>query len=490
MWTLPVFVFVGGAACLALVDLSRSYGQPGAAGVVLLAFVAICMLPVAAAQACQGFRELAKQLRWWHGLWLLLFVSALVFRGRELQDIKETPVDAWAAFRITLVAITGLVLFVRLVLRKTNWLPSLFQGLVGALAIYSLVCGLSTIWSVYPAWTLYKSVEYLIDVSVIAAILVAARSLSGWKSLFDWTWLMYGVILLNVWLGAILWPGLAFIEGSDLLPFRLAGVLPSIDQNSVGEYAAALAIVAIARLLFLSRERGGRAFYGGLLVFGLVTLVMSQTRSAVVGFLAGAALIFFFARRRGMLTAFIVTAVLLLCFTTAGKVVGIYWQRNERTQEMETYSGRLPHWQAALALAGKRPLTGYGAYAGGRFAVLTSNDEAGMSSVLNSYVEVLVGTGIIGLIPLLAALIGTWWVLIRALRRAIAGSLGQQLALEALGVLALVTVRSVFTSHLVWHPALLFLVPLGYAELLRRARSVPLRAASQARPALRSSVGS
>ena len=490
IWALPTFVLAGGAACLGVVALGRNFGQPVATGLVLLAFFGICVLPVAMVQASQSFRELTKQLRWWHGLWLLLFVSALVFRIRTLQDIKETPVDDWAAFRITLVSITALVLFVRLVLRKTDWIPSLFQGLVGALAIYALVCGISTAWSVYPAWTLYKSLEYLTDVSLMAAILISARSLSAWKSLFDWTWLMLGGLLLTVWVGAILWPTQAFTTGSDLIPLRLLGVMPAIDQNSVGEYAADLAIVAIARLLFLSRERRWRAFYGVLLTFGLVTLVMSQTRAAIIGFLAGAVLVLFFAKRRGMLTTLIVSVALLLSLTAAGNLVGTYWQRNERPEDMETVSGRLPRWEAAWEMAEKRPLIGYGAYAAARFAVLTSNDDAAWSSVLNAYVEVLVGTGIMGLIPLLAALIGTWWVLIRALGRAIARSLGQRLALEVLGVLAVITVRSFSTTHLVWHPALEFLAVLGFAEFLRRAGRLPIRAAEQARSALQPQAGS
>lgn len=485
MWALPMFVFIGVAACLGAVTLSRRYGEPVATVLALLAFVAICAVPLAAFQASQGFRELARQLRWWHGLWLLLFASALVFRVREVQEIKETPVDAWATFRITLVSITALVLFVRLVLRKTDWVPSLFQGLVGALAIYALVCGISTMWSVYPAWTLYKSVEYSIDVALMAAILVSARSLSAWKSLFDWTWLMFGGLLLTVWAGAILWPAQAFVAGGDLLPFRLAGVMPAIDQNSVGEIGAALSIVAITRLLILGREGRGRAFYGTLLAVGLVTLVMSQTRTAIAGFLAGTVLVLFFAKRRRILGTLIVSVALLLCLTNAGKLVGAYWQRNERQEGIETFSGRLPRWEAALDLAAKQPLIGYGAYAAGRFAVLTSNDETRWSSVLNTYVEVVVGAGILGLIPLLVALIGAWWVLIRALQRAIAKSLAQQLTLEALGVIALVTVRSVFTIHLVWHPALEFLLVLGFAEFLRGADSLPLRAAGQAKFVLR-----
>jgi hypothetical protein len=46
-----------------------------------------------------------------------------------------------------------------------------------------------------------------------------------------------------------------------------------------------------------------------------------------------------------------------------------------------------------------------------------------------------------------------------------------QLAVEAVGVLAIVTVRSFFTIHLVWHTSEQFLVILGFAEFLRRRQN-------------------
>jgi hypothetical protein len=73
-----------------------------------------------------------------------------------------------------------------------------------------------------------------------------------------------------------------------------------------------------------------------------------------------------------------------------------------------------------------------------------------------------------GLIPVLVALLGTWWLLIRSVRSRSLELSEWQLAVEALGVLSVVSVRSFITTHLIWHPSLQFLVVLGYAELLRR----------------------
>jgi hypothetical protein len=59
---------------------------------------------------------------------------------------------------------------------------------------------------------------------------------------------------------------------------------------------------------------------------------------------------------------------------------------------------------------------------------------------------------------------------------------------ECLGVMALLTLHSFFNDELAWHPPLMFLALLGYAEFLRRKLKTdesasPARAVS--RPGMR-----
>jgi O-antigen ligase len=460
---------------LVLVSFGATYWAgsltlPFGSALLLVVPAAIVVCALAVGQGAHRLRSLLTRLSWWHGLWLLLYVSGMTFRIRSVEDIRGTPVDAWAAFRIALVSITALVLAVRLVLRQTDWFPSLFRGVVGAMAIYCLVCGTSTLWSLYPAWTLYKAAEFLVDVALIAAILVSARTLGAWKGLFDWVWLLTSLLSFTVWIEAAVAPAMAFQQGTDLLPGRLNGIFPAYDENSVGEDAAVLAIVALSRLLSVTREKRGRAFYFLVLAYALTTLVFSQTRTAIVGFLLGATLVFFFSKRRGMLTALVLGIVLLFGLTTAGALADRFWQRNEQQETIETFTGRLPLWEASWKLIQERPFTGYGAYAAGRFGVLTDPDKSEWSSVLNTYVEVLVGTGIAGLIPLFVALFGAGWVLLRASSHSYGEPLEQQLAIQGLGVLSILTVRSIAGPEMIWHHATSFLVVLGYAEFLRRKR--------------------
>ena len=92
----------------------------------------------------------------------------------------------------------------------------------------------------------------------------------------------------------------------------------------------------------------------------------------------------------------------------------------------------------------------------------------------SDYLEVIVGTGIWGLIPLLAALGAAWWFLLNYIRDP-ADPGEPQLAHEGLAILALLTFRSFSNNMMTIHPPLPFLAIVGYGEFLRRRRTATSR---------------
>ncbi|MBZ5516216.1 MAG: O-antigen ligase family protein [Acidobacteriia bacterium] len=422
-------------------------------------------------QAVPGLAALKRAFQWWHGLWLLAFLSMLVFRVRGVGDIAENPLDTWAMFRVAVEAIVALLLLLRLALRRTEWLGQMFRGLVGAMAVYGLVAVASTLWSVYPAWTFYKGVEFLTDIALLASIMASVDFAAEFKSLFEWTWLLYGLLLATVWVGVILWPQQAlYAKGFKIgvLGFRLEGVLPAVSSNDVGTFAAILAIIALARLLPIDGPGSNRAWYGLLFAASMVTMVFSQTRSALAGFLVAVFLLLYFSGRfaKGALMSVVVAPAIVL--STLGGLVWTFLQRGQTEAQIGTLSSRLDWWTFAWERFLERPLTGFGAYAAGRFAVLAKLGLSETSTMHSDYLEVIVGTGVWGLVPLLVAIIGAWWYLARFLRSSSARGLEGQLAYEAIAVLGLLTVRSIFMTLLTWHAPLHFLAILGLAEYFRR----------------------
>ena len=463
LWTLSFFVLLGALGTLALTSFSTAR-----TAVALIVLVGIVLIPIALGQSFEKVTALVKSLQWWHGLWLILFLSELGFRTRDDQSIGQSLVDPSAAFRIALVAIAALILTVRLTLRQTPWVGSLCRGLVGILAIYALISASSTLWSVYPSWTLYKSFEYFVDVCLLAAILATVRSVTKYKTLFDWSWTLYGLVLVSVWLGALVWPKEALLETRGLFGRELSGVFPIVSANSVGEYGAILAVVALCRLLLRSGEDRDRVFYSLVFTAAFITLVIAQGRSAITGLLFGAVLVLLFSKRAAVATLTVATT-LLLWLLGGTDLFSTYFRRGQDTETFNSLSG-VEYWQFSMHELMKRPWTGYGAYTD-RFVILAKLGEGDTSSVHSTYVAALVGMSVWGLIPIVVALAGVWWILFRTLRRFPYRSMEYQLAVEAVGVLAIVTVRSFFTIHLVWHTSEQFLVILGFAEFLRRRQN-------------------
>lgn len=439
----------------------------------LLGIPVLVALGFAIGQGLSGASTLVSSLKWWHVLWAMMLFSALTFRIRGASEIASDPLDAWAVFRITIDMLVAFVLLARLTLRRTHWLGSMLRGVVGALTVYGMVCLASTVWSVFPPWTLYKSWEYLIDIALLAAILESAHSTEDFRSLFNWTWTLYGVLLLSVWKDVLLFPHESLygetLQHGAALGVRLDGVMPAMASNNVGTFSAIVALVSLARLFPSTGRRSHTSWYGALLVGSLVTLVLAQTRSAIIAVMLGGFIILLCSKQRrlGALVTFVVAPIVAL--STMGGLIWSFLERGQTEAQLATLSSRAQWWAFAWQRYLDRPFTGFGAYAGGRFAVLAKLGLGLTSTMHSDYLEVIVGTSIWGLIPLLVTLGATWWLLVRYVRHS-TDPRERQLAVEATVIMVMLTFRSVFNDVFTWHPPLPFLAILGYVEYLRRRR--------------------
>jgi O-antigen ligase len=440
--------------------------------ILILALPPILVLSLVAYRQCVSkFHALRKQLTWWHWLWLIMVASNFVFRTRDIGTVQENPLDLAAAYRISLVGITAFTLIVRLVLRRPPWLQSLFRGLVGIMAVFALVCVLSTVWSFNPPWTLYKSLEYLVDISLLAAVLATVHSTESYETLLNWTWVICGLLVAVAWLEAPIWPEEA-LEGAGgymggPLRFRLSGVYPGQGFNMLGTYGAILATIAICRLMPAAGRRFDRAWYMMLLALGFVTMIFAQTRSAIGGFVVGVLLVFIFTNRVRLGVILGAASAVVLALTGGGRVVMDFLQRGQSQEQLASLSGRLEWWGVAWEAFKRHPLTGYGAFTSG-LSIFPKLGVKEVTPLHSDYVETLVGIGIWGPLFIIAGLLGTWWVLVKYVRRFPSSSLEHQLAVEAIAVLGVLTVRTGVMGVIMSQPPIQYLAILGYAEYLRR----------------------
>jgi hypothetical protein len=446
-------------------------------GVILLLLaplVCVFVLPGAMKNLYVESQILFKSFTWWQGVWLLMLVSGLVFRVREVQDINAQPLDAWAGFRIAVEGIVGVILIARLVSGSTPWLRTLFVGLLAFMTAFVVIDLVSTSWSVKPLWTFYKSTEYLVDLSVVAALITTLKSTKELEKLANWTWTLLGCLLFTSWFGAIIDPADALEKGFTLGPLqaRLTGLIPNLSANAVGEFSAILGIVALYRMLDDPDQKFSQSWYRLLFAVAMITLVFSQTRSAIGAFVFAVGILLILTRRviigaiAGGVTAF--CAVILFAFTNVGTVIWAYLARGQNAQQAEGLTGRVEWWQYGIQKFMEKPLTGYGAFAGGRFVILPGLGRLATPDLHSTLVETLVDTGIWGLPLILITIAGIWFFLYRAVRSPSLSASESRVAVELLAVMAVLTVRCVVSGDLIDHPAVSFFTVLCGAEFMRR----------------------
>ena len=422
--------------------------------------------------------------KWWHWIWFLSMSSGFVFRYRSAAEIAQSPVDSTAVLRLGPEVIVACILVTRLVFRKPDWGPSMTRGIVGSMAFFGGVCLLSSLWSVKFTWTMYKSLEYLLDLSIIALVLAIVRTSKDYKSFIDWTWVIAGVSVGWVWIGLPIWPQQSWAEES-----RLAGAYPIFSSNELGDTGAILLLVAAIRYWPIAGERRNKAFYILTALLGAATMMAAQTRSAFVGLIIAAVVVLYFARRFKVVILSAMLTLPALVFAVAGETLArripypyrdmapvallisagdkimSYLQRDQSSAELLSMSSRLDWWSTAYRMFMMHPFTGLGAYAGSRFAVLT---DVGAPQLHSDWLEVIVGTSIWGLAPFLISLVWIWAVLIRYYRGRFLSPEDRQLTLEMIGVMTMLTIHSFVNVEMTWHHPTLFLMALGWAEFMRR----------------------
>ena len=408
------------------------------------------------------------QLKWWHWIWFLSMCSGFVFRYRSASEIAQSPVDSTAALRLGPELIVACILVARLVFRKPDWGPSMTHGIVGSMAVFGSVCLLSSLWSVKFSWTMYKSLEYLLDLSIIAVVLAIVRTTEDYKTFIDWTWVIAGLAVGWVWVGLPIWPQQSWAEES-----RLAGAYPIFSSNELGDTGAILMLVAAIRYWPLAGKAKNKAFYILTALLGLATMVAAQTRSAFAGLAVAALVVLFFAGRTRYAIWGSILGVPAVIFTSIGPAILAYLQRDQSTEELTSMSSRLDWWAIGYKMFMMHPFTGLGAYAGSRFAVLAN---IGAPQLHSDWAEVIVGTSIWGLAPFLISVIWIWAILIRYYRGRWLSPEDRQLTLEMIGVMTMLTIHSFVNVEMTWHHPTFFLMILGWAEFMRRKMKTQQRA--------------
>lgn len=267
-------------------------------------------------------------------------------------------------------------------------------------------------------------------------------------------WVLAVTIVLSLGMGA-------------LVGGRLSGLYS--NPNSLGILAAFTVALGVA--VRADRNARFRTVAGLAAVLSVVALAGSASRTAALAIVAGLALMVL--RRRTVP----VIAVVATCF--AGAAVTLLYMSGGRlplpsvvdrfssTGGGSRFSSREEIWQFAITLWEREPLTGYG-FRTGEYAFSQMQYLGGSTggAAFNSYLQVLLELGYIGMVPLTGMVLALIWAIARA-RSGIEGGLA---ALVIAGLATGITESSLFGLG---HPIAWVFWLVGAALAASSARTRP-----------------
>jgi O-antigen ligase len=350
---------------------------------------------------------------------LILFVSAYVeafFPAIAVRDrylVQQSPANAVNLSRIGLVGLAGLMSICFAYLRPRG-LGIHLRGPIRWMFLYAAVAVISSSYASLPEVSAGKAAEVMVDVVcflVLASLLYAEDFLRSWNML----WFILLLLLGSVWVSAFLFPSVGFEYQPGALFPLLSGVYPTIHPDRLGQLGAGLAIVALCKLLRTGSRLLSQAgmFWGGICLFGLATLAASQARTSMAALALAIPVCLHLYRRLKSMTilglvgiAILVGACGYVLFdaSDASQIISQYVSRGQSPEVLYSLSGRFDYWQPAWELFSSSPFLGRGFYTAHRIDLNAIWGRLDLSTVDNTYLEVLLGIGIIGLFPLLAAI--------------------------------------------------------------------------------------
>jgi len=399
--------------------------------------------------------------------WALLFISVFLWRMRTSRDLMANPVDTTAFLRMAEVAVAGLIAVFMLMTRPNI---SALLGPVGLMLVYSLAGVISGVYSSFPFYAAYKALETTAGVVLITAILGRCEDFESIKEFVQLNIALFGLLIVLIWMGAMLWPALAFSGSKGILSIKLFGVLPVINPNAVGFIGALLALVAFCQMnkTLFAHEK---IFWRNLLIISVITLIIAQSRTSLIGFVVATAVWLLLNRKIKILFFVLLVGFMIILNIATSEFIVEYFKRGSSDEMLYTLTGRIQAWGHAWQMFKQSPILGYGFASGARFDVLHGQGMVGMHG---SLFDVLVNVGLLGLIPWLLALIVCWVQLLGTFLRYSQHMSPTVKMFHSLviSIMVLITFRAFTGTTIVMHDKefLLLLVVFAYAQLSAKSK--------------------
>jgi hypothetical protein len=344
----------------------------------------------------------ARRLRWLPLAWVaLLLIPDLRLGNTDPLAVVEGRVGLHHVIQVAAYAgMMALLIHARAaVLYLYRWpVP---KGLILA---WPALAAISALWSVTPLYTLIRSLQLVVLASI--ALLFVRIWLSD-RAAGEELWIQALRLFIHVVTALAI---IGLVTGTTHSGrFTWPGMHPGVAATYLG--CAVLIMIAGGRSIL----RFQLWSYWARLLFFVVTTILAQTRSVLAGLVAATAAILWLrgrerpeARYLGLPYLFIGALVLSIL---AVSELAAYLSRGESTASVTSLSGRIPLWEFAFSLVDsvREFFLGFG-YGAAKTLLYPEIPWAGTAH--STWIELLLGIGVIGIILFAAdlLLVGIWLV--------------------------------------------------------------------------------
>jgi O-antigen ligase len=348
---------------------------------------------------------------------LFILLSELILRQRDAESLATNPLDTAGLYRVGCLAAAALLGALALTSSADERKDRITTRPFRLYCLYVGVVFIGAPLSVDLPLTAFRGLELLVGLVAVAGAYRRAGREAGKRLLSLFYWYLVASAIA-IWLGALLVPGSAFGQVESPFPIQLRGVFPVVSANSTGTLGAIIGLWSLAKLLS-PPDRGAaeRSTLLVLTVMGFATLALAQYRT---GYIATAVGLLVLLTLRAKAAAFWVVVVglfvAMLWSAHIAEVAAPIWQRGENPEVLNNLSGRIGYWEAAIPVWETSPLFGRGLRTASRFEVLAEMGSTYTSTIHGTWVEALVGTGLVGLTLLAASFLLT---IFRALKESL-----------------------------------------------------------------------
>ena len=329
---------------------------------------------------------------------------------------------------------------------------------------FTLFALFSSSWSVDMVMTGWKSIEILTISLACISLAGEIRNRDDIEHLINILSAIIMFYVLGIALGVVLAPELAFVHSDQAIYQKTAtvvrGVNPQLNPNTVTQFGALMFVISFIHLIRRDHDKHAKGIWITL-ALGCIVMLLGHSRTSVFAGILAIASVLFFGRYR-------VFAIFLLFVGGIGAILSLdiftsYILRGQSADAFAGMTGRVHFWASTLDFVQESLWIGHGFYAGQRVGI-------GVSSMDSTYLEVLVGLGIIGLTIFITPIIITAYNMFRMLPKSNDPKHATTLWLLLLGLFIILIVRSLTgPSFAVMHPNLpMYIILLISVHALRK----------------------